>query len=126
MINLAGRSRFPRRGLPVVVRLIKIRGRPPQEGLIIRLEGRLREWQLEDGAGRGSPDVCVFIIGGRPPGLPPPNPVVLAEYEALPVGTAPRAFMDAVVVARSEEDIEVLSKAVIGWGRNLEPLRPDP
>ena len=45
---------------------------------------------------------------------PPPDVAVLAEYEALPVGTSPRVFMDATVVARDDADIEVLSRAFTG------------
>ena len=39
---------------------------------------------------------------------------MLAEYEALPVGTSPQVFMDAAVVARDDNDIEVLSRAFTG------------
>ena len=45
---------------------------------------------------------------------PPPDAAVLAEYEALPVGTSPQVFMDAAVVARDDDDIEVLSRAFTG------------
>ena len=39
---------------------------------------------------------------------------MLAEYEALPAGATPPQFVQAAVVARSEEDIEILAKAFTG------------
>ncbi len=44
----------------------------------------------------------------------PPDPTVLADYEALSVGGTPQSLMDAALVARNEEDIGVLAKAFTG------------
>ena len=45
---------------------------------------------------------------------PPPDPAVIAEYEALPIGATPHSLIDASLVARNDADIEVMSKAFTG------------
>lgn len=47
-------------------------------------------------------------------GLSPPDPAILAEYEALPIGATPQSLIDASLVARNDADIEVLSRAFTG------------
>ena len=45
---------------------------------------------------------------------PPPDPAVLAEYEALPPGTTPRSVQEAALFARNEEDATILARGFTG------------
>ena len=55
-----------------------------------------------------------FILHTQVYNRPPPDPAVIAEYEALPVGATPHSLIDASLVARNDADIEVMSKAFTG------------
>jgi hypothetical protein len=46
--------------------------------------------------------------------LPDPDSNVLREYEDLGVGNVPQSIQDATVIARSDDDLEVLSRAFTG------------
>ena len=55
-----------------------------------------------------------FMLHTQVYNRPPPDPAVIAEYEALPVGATPHSLIDASLVARNDADIEVMSKAFTG------------
>ena len=39
---------------------------------------------------------------------------VLKQYEALPVGATPQSIQDAALIARNDEDVDVLARAFTG------------